>query len=162
MVLFERAPLWEKDESQWINYNGSESHQFSLKRLSHLIISFCKTTAACNLNSTFICKQLMIYPCDILHQNWPKCSWEEKLILECGALALDLEIPPAAGGDGDCNRGSSKMTISMQKKGKKCKKKVWNPLNLKSHIGCAPCLSEARSKHFYLKDAQSQKSLQYI
>jgi len=22
-----------------------------------------------NKNSTFICKQLMIYPCDILHQN---------------------------------------------------------------------------------------------
>jgi len=126
MVLFERALLWEKDGSQWINYNGSESHQFSLKRLSHLIISFCKTSTACNLNSTFICKQLMIYPCDILHQNWPKCSWEEKLILERGALALDLKS----------HRVSSKMTISMQKS-KKCKKRVCHPLNLKSHIGCA-------------------------
>ena len=106
----------------------------------------------------------MIYPCDILHQNWPKCSWEENLILERGALALDLKIPPV--GDDDCNRVSSKMTISMQKS-KKCKTKVGSPLNLKSHRR----VSEAQSKKFYFKkpgrcnasqDAQSQKSLQYI
>jgi len=54
---------------------------------------------------------------------------------------------PTAQRDDDCNRVSSKMTISMQKS-KKCKKKVGHLLNLKSHIGCAACLRlEAKIVH---------------